>query len=332
MNESVNIVVRKINADKITADEVLAISKVVNDFYGTVFHEYKINKIVSDTYGTELYYFLAYRDNELFGICPYHVCVKNYYTESFSNPTMYEIPYGGWVWDNRITDFYALYKSIKTSLNEGFTTTTSIHTKIDTSDYGKVRTLFTGLTDLKRKEEEIWKTTIDSKRRNMIRKAEKSGLKISFHGTEGLKRFYTLLEDMYSKSSVKVKPFEFYESVLNNLYCENKAVIVLASLNDKYLSGALITGNKNYMHYWQGASKKGVDNLGQGELVQWEAIKWSKSQGAEYYDLCVIEEDRLPEIARFKKGFTKDIVPFYLFGQRKIGFKILYRIINRKIF
>ena len=80
------------------------------------------------------------------------------------------------------------------------------------------------------------------------------------------------------------------------------------------------------MHYWQGASRAVAPRLGQNELLQWEAIKWAKRIGCEYYDLCVIEQKRLPNIAKFKLGFSKNIIPFYLLNIKPLGFKILSRL------
>jgi len=55
-------------------------------------------------------------------------------------------------------------------------------------------------------------------------------------------------------------------------------------------------------------------------------MKWAKQSGAKYYDLCVVEPERLPNIARFKLGFSKNIVPFYYLTKRPFIFRILSRI------
>ena len=80
------------------------------------------------------------------------------------------------------------------------------------------------------------------------------------------------------------------------------------------------------MHYWQGTSKNDVKNYGQGELLQWEAIKWAKQNGSKYYDLCVIQKEKLPDIARFKMGFVESIKPFYLVNYKPFAFKVINRI------
>ena len=82
------------------------------------------------------------------------------------------------------------------------------------------------------------------------------------------------------------------------------------------------------MHNWKIANKQDSKNYGQGELVQWESIKLSKEMGSKYYDLCVVEPERLPTIAKFKLGFSKQVVPFYIVSKRSLFFKIINRAQN----
>ena len=84
------------------------------------------------------------------------------------------------------------------------------------------------------------------------------------------------------------------------------------------------------MHYYKGASLFETKNVGQGELLQWEAIKWAKNRGVKYYDLCVLDSDRLPHIAKFKMGFSMQLLSFEVFTKRSLSFRILNRI--RKLF
>jgi lipid II:glycine glycyltransferase (peptidoglycan interpeptide bridge formation enzyme) len=92
----------------------------------------------------------------------------------------------------------------------------------------------------------------------------------------------------------------------------------------------VISYDKDYSIYWLGFSSENVPNLGQGELLQWEAIKRMKNYGCKYYDLCYIEKDRLPHIYRFKKGFSKNEIEVGTSNKRPISYKIINRI--NKIF
>ena len=161
----------------------------------------------------------------------------------------------------------------------------------------------------------------------MIRKAEKSGISIISYGKEGLAVYYCLMVAMKNKTGLTEKAFDYYDRILNE-YATEKALVSIAYLNEQPVSGTIILGNTNVMHYWQGASANDVPNLGQGELLQWEAIKWAKSSGAKFYDLCVIEPERLPQIARFKMGFTKELLQFYCITKQTMPFRVINKIQN----
>lgn len=134
------------------------------------------------------------------------------------------------------------------------------------------------------------------------------------------------MTDMHNKSGLKSKPETYYRDIMDIYFKKKQAVILLAEKDNEVISGIILIGNKYIMHYWQGASKKGVPNLGQGELLQWEAIKRAKQNRCHYYDLCVVEKERLPNIAIFKLGFSKNIVPFYHLTKKPMSFRILSRI------
>jgi lipid II:glycine glycyltransferase (peptidoglycan interpeptide bridge formation enzyme) len=86
--------------------------------------------------------------------------------------------------------------------------------------------------------------------------------------------------------------------------------------------------DKNYALYWIGASNESAGNLGQGELLQWEAIKLVKTFGCKYYDLCYIEKERLPHIYEFKKGFSRNEIEIPYFNRTTLVFKALNKIDN----
>lgn len=310
---------------QLEADDKKQIDEFIEENNGLIFHETKINEIASQTFKTKLSYFLAYEENRLIGVCPLHSTKSGLLTNTFSNNGSFEIPYGGWVFDDKSTGFQRLWN--KTSLNpfESIIYYSSFLYNIPDKIKKTGKKHLTGLIDLEISEDELFKNMVNSKRRNMIRKAVKSGIIIKYHGKEGLPIYYNLMQDMKRKAGLKEKPFEYYEEIVN-YYMPKKAMITIAYLENKPLSGIIILGNKNVMHYWQGASANDIPNLGQGEMLQWDAIKWAKKSGAKYYDLCVIEPERLPLIAQFKTGFTETLIPYYCFKNKAISFRLVNKI------
>lgn len=320
-------IIRK-KISEIDSKESSKINQFIEENKGLIFHETKFNEIVSGSFNTNLSYLLAYENNKLAGICPMHTIKKGFLNLTYSNPAIFEVPYGGWVFDNKQVSIQHLLNQTNPSFNEHLTYWSNIQIKEDSDGYDNLAFTShqTAVIDLSPDEDTIWKGVINSKRRNMIRKALKSEVKVKLYGAEGFESYYPLMADMHDKANLETKPVSYYENVLHNYFVKKQAVIFLAKMNSKVISGVILLGNKNVMHYWQGASKKDGPNLGQNELLQWEAIKWAKDNGSKYYDLCVVEKERLPNIARFKLGFSKNIVPFYLLNMKPISFRILSRL------
>jgi lipid II:glycine glycyltransferase (peptidoglycan interpeptide bridge formation enzyme) len=130
---------------------------------------------------------------------------------------------------------------------------------------------------------------------------------------------------------MKIKPLEFYLRLFHEYSLIDKIKVFLAKKKEEVLAGLILLRNRFICHYWFSAIKKNYENLGQGDLLQWEAIKWSKAMGSRYYDLCVVEPERLPDIAHFKLGFSKNLVPFYLITKKSLLYRACSKF-NLKIF
>jgi Acetyltransferase (GNAT) domain len=294
---------------------------------GLIFHETKFNEIASKTFKSDLSYFLAYSDQNLIGICPVHSIKRGILKNSYSNNGGFEIPYGGWVFNEKITSIEILYENLPISLNESLIYWSFLN-NIPEKLKKQSKQLQTGIVNLNISENELYEKVIHSKRRNMIRKAEKSGVSIEKHGKEGLPIYFNLMHDMHQKAGLKTKPLNYYEDVLNAYSKSGKVILMIAFYEERPLTGIILAGNKNVMHYWQGASANNVPNLGQGELLQWEAIKWAKNTGVKIYDLCVIETERLPHIAKFKMGFTKELILFNCISKKSLHFRVINKLQN----
>jgi hypothetical protein len=295
---------------------------------GLIFHEIKFNEIVSETFNTKLFYFLAYIDKRLVGICPVHSVKRGILYNTYSNNGSFEIPYGGWVFNDKFISFQSLWNNFPIRKNESITYWSSFMKDISEKLKKVGKRFQTGLVNLNNSEKELFDNVIHSKRRNMIRKAEKSGITIEQYGAEGLPIYLNLMQNMHKKAGLKEIPSNYYWEILDSYFATGNAQLMVAFHEEKPLAAVIIVGNKNVMHYWQGASTNEVSNFGQGELLQWEAIKWAKKQKAQYYDLCVIEPERLPHIAQFKMGFTKELVPFYNLNKKTLPFRVINKIQN----
>lgn len=317
-------IVRK-NINELHEQEIKSVDKFINDNNGLIFHEISFNQIVSEVFKTKFIGYFAFLENEMIGFCPVHSVKNKFITYSFSNNGSYEIPYGGWVFNENLVNFKYLWNNTNISYCESLTYTTFSKTILSEKQKGKPQIMLTGLVDLNKDLEYIWNSCINSKRRNMILKAIKSKVIIKILHSEGLEDFVKLLNNMKQKAGLKLNDFDYYDKIFTK-YTSEFINILLAFQDEKLLSGLILIGNKNVKHYWLGASIPGAPNIGQGELLQWEAIKHAKLNGTKLYDLCVIEKERLPNIAKFKMDFTNEIQPFYIFNKKTLTHRVLNRI------
>ncbi|OGU61911.1 MAG: hypothetical protein A2315_17125 [Ignavibacteria bacterium RIFOXYB2_FULL_35_12] len=290
---------------------------------GLVFHEPFFNEVVKTQFKLPFFYYAAYLENELIGFCPVYQLSNKLILKTFELKPLYDVPYGGWIYNENLISHSELIKKLpegifnkivyysKPIVNENISPEFTCHNTV--------------LIDLLENEANIWERSINSKRRNMIRKAWKNNIIVKkYIDLSGLTILWPILESIHKKLGYHVlNNIKYYQQLLNYYFTKKQAIVLIAFQNTVPISGIILIGNKNMMHYWKGASLFGHPKLGQGELLQWEAIKWAKSVGSRYYDLCVVEKENLPEIYNFKTGFSKHLIPYYLFSKSSLIFKIL---------
>ncbi len=287
------------------------------------------NLLVAKYYDTNFFYLGYFEKKKLTGICPYHETIYKKILSKRYSGQFHLIPNGSWIFS----------KPIK--ISKGFFATDRhlfAHSQIFTlpnvpefnANYHKIQSTKkkTLIIDLKQDEEEIWKSDINSKRRNMVRKAAKKGVYIkSIDNKTDLMKFYELYETASKSFSVRQLSYEF----IKDMFFKSQNIsldIFVAYKKSEQIANVGIVSDKNYSYYWLGNNAKNTKNLGQGELLQWEAIKFMRNKGCKYYDLCYIEPERLPGIYNFKKGFSKDIFDIYLINHKPLAFKLLNRFIS----
>jgi len=297
------------------------ISEVIKNSNGSVFHDVKLNEIVANQFNTALFYLVddpanisvlspVHKENLTFGLKRYHF------------KPLFDIPYAGFVGENEFNSNNFSKGFFDSIIFAGFPYNQKFNNDSENIIIGE-----TCMVNLSLAEDDIFNKVIHSKRRNMIRKAQKAGIIIKcFTNTEGLKEFWPILKQLHDKLGYHQLSFEYYNKILLEYGPKGETFVLVAYKNDEAISGVFIIGNKNYMHYYKGASMFEVKNEGQGELLQWEAIKLSKSLKAKYYDLCNLNKQALPAIYKFKTGISNDIYQYPMYYNNSIGFKVVNRI------
>jgi hypothetical protein len=133
----------------------------------------------------------------------------------------------------------------------------------------------------------------------------------------------------YLKKSVglKINREGFFRRLYEQYYDRDQIAAFASKVNNTYIGSGLIVGNRQMTHLWVAGKARDADsNVPRQELIVWESIKWAKKIGSKYFDLCIIEPERLPSIAQFKFGFTGYLVPFYFATYKRIGYRVLSKL------
>lgn len=172
----------------------------------------------------------------------------------------------------------------------------------------------TVVMDLSSKET-IW-TNITSKNRNMIRKAEKNGIKIyNGHYPEIYGIFRTIYDGTMKKDHANEYYYfedRFYESVLVDL--PENAQVFYAELEGQIIAASIMLLANGKMNYHLSGSVEKFSHLAPGNLLLYKAALWGCENGYKTLHLggglgCA--EDNL---FKFKKAFcrTGNYTSFYI--------------------
>ncbi len=164
-------------------------------------------------------------------------------------------------------------------------------------------------------EEQIWQTQISSKNRNMIRKAEKNGMKFSAeYDFKSLDEFI----DLYNATMHRVQAESFYyfsqsyyKSFTTNL--KRCAFLGTVRIQGELVCAALFMYSDRYGHYHlSGGGRAGI-SMGANNLMLWRAALEMRKLGVSVLHLgggtSAEAEDSL---YKFKKSFSKNGHSFYI--------------------
>jgi lipid II:glycine glycyltransferase (peptidoglycan interpeptide bridge formation enzyme) len=175
-----------------------------------------------------------------------------------------------------------------------------------------------------RSEEVIWENIL-SKNRNMIRKAQKSGIIIKQGNSSEL---YAKFKEIYDGTMVKDNAdsyyffgAEFYESIMNDL--KDNARLFYAEYKTDIIAMAIILYANNKMHYHLSGSLPEYRNLAPSNLLLYEAALWGCRQGFKTFHLG-------GGLYKFKKAFNKNsshkfAIGKYIINQEKYNQLVAYR-------
>jgi hypothetical protein len=118
--------------------------------------------------------------------------------------------------------------------------------------------------------------------RRAIRKAQKAGLKVELSQTlESVRTYYKLHCKTRKRHGLPPQPFVFFLNIFRHVLARRLGVVVLASLKNAPVAGAIFCNFGRQVLYKFGASDAKFQSSRGNNLVMWEAIKWFAEKGYE---------------------------------------------------
>ncbi len=175
----------------------------------------------------------------------------------------------------------------------------------------------TGITELHGTEEALL-AAMKSKWRYNIRLATRRGIRVRLGGLHDLEAFYRLYQETGRRDGFLVRPFAYYQAVWRTFLAAQEdpdtpagGALLLAEhpQESEPVAGVFLLRFRDRVWYFYGASSRRRRRDMPNHLLQWEAMRWARAQGARIYDWWGAPsrlddpQDPLQGVWRFKQGF-----------------------------
>lgn len=166
--------------------------------------------------------------------------------------------------------------------------------------------------DLGRTEDELL-ASMKQKTRYNIRLAARKGISVR-HGTPA---DFGRIAEMYMETATRdrftVRPVDYYLDAWKLFYDAGMAQPLIAEFEGQPIAAIIILHYGRKAIYMYGASTNLERKRMPNHLLQWEAIRWAKSEGCASYDFWgapsdFTDSDPLWGVWRFKAGFNGQVV------------------------
>ena len=286
-------------------------NKIVGESpYGTIFHTLEWMEILEKTYKVKKLPLGIYEKEELIGVLPAFLQRKGIFKLITSPLREAATPYGGpIIKESLLRDVTLAFDKFTKSI--GYVDVTfSPKMRLDYEILKKYNyeERFTYILNLDQDIDNVWKN-LNKKCRNMIRKAEKSDVKIiEGDKKEYLEEYYKMVEDAYKKSNIKPPISTKYYKILFEALYPNNLKILFAEYDGRLIAGAIFPYFEDRIYYWDGASHQEYNKVAPNNLIQWHLIEWAVENRFKVYDMIGAN---IPSIAKFKASFGGDRIGYF---------------------
>lgn len=163
----------------------------------------------------------------------------------------------------------------------------------------------------------IW-SNLTSKNRNMIRKAQKSGIEIFWGRDEALiDKFIEIYNATMDKDEATPYYYfdrEFYLSILNDL--SYNGMFFYAKFEEKIIAISIILFSNEKVHYHLSGAKREHQHLAPTNLLLYEVACWSSSNGYKLMHLGGGLGSQKDSLYKFKKAFNRQEDLIFSIGKK----------------
>jgi peptidoglycan pentaglycine glycine transferase (the first glycine) len=166
--------------------------------------------------------------------------------------------------------------------------------------------------DLTQSEDDILMAMSGNTRRK-VRTATKKNVTIHLATIDDLPILYDLYQITGERDDFLTRPFEYYKRAWQKFMEADLAHALIAEYNGKPIAHVILFHFRQKCWYFYGASSNEERNRMPNYALQWEAMKWAKSQGYTIYDMwgapdTFDEHDSMWGVYQFKQGFRGTVV------------------------
>jgi lipid II:glycine glycyltransferase (peptidoglycan interpeptide bridge formation enzyme) len=147
-----------------------------------------------------------------------------------------------------------------------------------------------------------------SKTRYNIRLAARKGVETGEAGPDEIPEFYRLFQETAERDDFFIHSEDVYRRMFGLFWGTGRFALLFARHQGRLIAAISLLCFGDTCWYLQGASSNSDRNLMPTYLLQWEGIRWAKSQGCREYDFRAVpdllrEDQDMYGVYRFKEGF-----------------------------
>ena len=144
------------------------------------------------------------------------------------------------------------------------------------------------LIDIRGDEDEIL-AAMKQKTRYNIRLSQRKGVVV--RKSDDVKEFYDLMLLTGKRDRFGIHSLNYYEKAYSLFSDDGSCELFIAEHEGESLAGLMVFAKGKTTWYFYGASSNRKRNLMPTYALHWEAIKWAKTKGCEWYDLWGVPDE-----------------------------------------